>query len=251
MDKFSVNDWLTLQTRKDLTYIRRDLEHGSINHAIFADLFIALFAFVMDHVLWTIVDPNTGAVEQATPSLYWIGTAVLLIIVPAIIFLCNYLKRNRYQADVKMVMPVDYLVDLFDNEICYNVMTADSMRDHMLNANGSIREEIQKFYYIEALYYANKATTQLYHFKNQGQKAIQTSTSFEGVAYVRFQNVCEIVFMIYKELVAFAINDRRFLALIEDSKEDIDCFNDLVHYMGAKIDELNDMTDWKVETTTE
>lgn len=246
MDKFSINDWLTIQARKDLTYIRRSLEHESISYAIFADLFIAVFSFVMDHVLWTVIDEKTGAVEQVAPSWYWIGTALLLVIVPAIIFICRYIKRKRYQADAKMVMPVDYLVDLFDNEICYNVMTADSMRDHMLDASEAIEEEIQKFYFIEALYYANKATTQLFYFKNQGQKAIQTNNSLGGVSYIRFQNVCEIVFKIYKEMVGFTTKKGDYQVLLEDSKDYIFNFNDLVVYMGSHIDELKDMKKWIV-----
>lgn len=222
------------------------MEHESISYAIFADLFIAVFSFVMDHVLWTVIDEKTGAVEQVAPSWYWIGTALLLVIVPAIIFICRYIKRKRYQADAKMVMPVDYLVDLFDNEICYNVMTADSMRDHMLDASEAIEEEIQKFYFIEALYYANKATTQLFYFKNQGQKAIQTNNSLGGVSYIRFQNVCEIVFKIYKEMVGFTTKKGDYQVLLEDSKDYIFNFNDLVVYMGSHIDELKDMKKWIV-----
>ena len=45
MNKFTINDWLTIQTRKDLFYIRRGLEQKTVNHAIFADLLIALLAF--------------------------------------------------------------------------------------------------------------------------------------------------------------------------------------------------------------
>jgi len=44
MNKFSVNDWLTIQTRKDLTFIRRSIERETVNYAIFADMFIAVFS---------------------------------------------------------------------------------------------------------------------------------------------------------------------------------------------------------------
>ena len=191
MNKFSVNDWLTIQARKDLTFIRRSIERETVNYAIFADIFIAVFSFVMDHVLWTVIDPNTGAVEQIAPSWYWICTAFLLVIVPVAIFIHGVYKKERFHTDVKKVMPVEYLVDLFDNEICYNAMTADSMRDHMLNENEAFEEEIRKFYFIEAAYYANKAISQLFYFKNQGKKAIQTKNSLGGISFVRFYNVCE------------------------------------------------------------
>lgn len=215
MGKFSINDWLTLQTRKDLTFIRRNLEHESVNYAIFADLFIALFSFVLDHILRT-VDANTGLVEQISPSWLWIVTAILLVAVPAIIFIFSYRKKKKYQSDEKMVMPVEYLVDLFDNEICYNVMTADSMRDHMLDESESIEKEIQQFYFIEALYYANKTSTQLNRFKNQGRNAIRAGDSIEGVSFIRFRNVCEIIMNIYKALNDFSTKKGGYKVLMED-----------------------------------
>lgn len=245
MNKFSVNDWLTLQTRKDLTYIRRSLEHESIDYAIFADLFIALFSFVLDHVLWTVTDERVGAVEQITPAWYWIGTACFLVIVPVIIFIHSYYKKRRYQADVKMVMPVDYFINLFDNEICYNAMTADSMRDHLLDKDNKLEEEIRKFYFIETLYYANKTTTQLYYFKNQGKNAIHTKNTLEGISYIRFRNLCEIVNKIYKALLDFASKNESYTALLEDSDDYIENYNDLVAYM-CEIPGLEDMKKWEI-----
>lgn len=243
MDKFSINDWTTLQTRKELSYIRRSIEHKSIDYAIIADLFIVLFSFVLDHTLWTVIDEKTGAVEQVAPSWYWGVTAVLMVLVPAIIIIYNFLKMKRYQADVKMVMPVDYLVNLFDNEVCYNVMTADSMLDHIKNAGYLIGEDIRKFYFIEALYYANKATTHLFYFKNQRQKAIQTKNSFGGISYIRFQNVCHIISRIYSELVRLASENNDYTVSLEESEGFIYNFNELVYSIGNEIKELEKIKD--------
>lgn len=247
MNKFPINDWLTIQTRKDLTYIKRRLEHESVSYAIFADLFIAVFSFVMDHILWPVADVDTGKLEQVVPLWYWICTAVFLVGVPALIFSCSYMKKRRYQADVKKVMPVDYLIDMFDNEICYNVMTADSMRDHLMDATTTLEDEIRKFYFIEASYYANKASSQLFYFKNQGQNAIQTATSFGGVSFSRFQNVCEIVFKIYLDLVRFVFDKEEYEGLFEDNKEYIFSFNDLIFHMASNVPELEAMKSWRVE----
>lgn len=232
MNKFSVNDWLTIQTRKDLTFIRRSIEHETVNYAFFADMFIAVLSFVMDHVLWRAVDPNTGAVEQASPSWYWMCTAFLLVAVPAVIFIRGRNKKMRFQADSKMVMPVEYLIDLFDNEICYNAMTADSMRDHMLNEKEPFKDEIRKFYFIEAAYYANKAISQLFYFKNQGTKAIQTKKSPGGISFARFHNVCVIVSNIYIELIQYAEINNEYKPLLEDSESFIYNFNDLLDHIG-------------------
>lgn len=243
MNKFSVNDWLTIQTRKDLTFIRRSIEHETVNNAIFADMFIAFFSFVMDHVLWSVVDPNTGAVEQVAPSWYWICTAFLLVAVPIAIFAWGIYKKERFQADVKKVMPVEYLVDLFDNEICYNAMTADSMRDHMMNESETFEDEIRKFYFIEAAYYANKAVSQLFYFKNQGKKAIQTKNSLGGISFVRFHNVCEIVSNIYEDLISYTKEHEIYKPLLEDSKDFIFNFNDLLKHMGGIIPEIKNSMD--------
>lgn len=241
MEKFSINDWLTLQTRKDITYIRRSLEHESVSYAIFADLFIALFAFALDHLLQT--------EEQASPSWLWIVAAGLLFAVPVIIFLVSFCKKKKLQADKKMVMPVEDLVDLFDNEICYNVMNADSMRDHMKGSNDSIEKEIQKFYFIEALYYASKASSQLFRFKIQGHNAVQTADSPGGVAYIRFMNVCEIVKKIYEDLIEFATNkdENDYRALLKDGVACINDFIDLTNHIGGATNELSEMKEWKID----
>lgn len=241
MEKFSINDWLTLQTRKDIAYIRRSLEHKSVSYAIFADLFIALFAFALDHLLRT--------EEQASPSWLWILAAVLLLIIPVIIFIVSYNKNKKIQVDKKMTMPVEDLVDLFDNEICYNVMNADSMRDHMKGSSASIEKEIQKFYFIEALYYASKATSQLFLFKIQGNTAIQTADSPGGVAYLRFLNVCEIVKKIYEDLIEFATNkgENDYRALMKDGVACINDFIDLTTHMGGVTKELSEMKKWVID----
>lgn len=247
MNKFSINDWLTIQTRKDLTYIRRSLEHKYINFAIFADLFIAVFAFALDHILWRVEDPLTGAVEQAAPSWFWIIIAVFLVLIPGVILLVNYNKRNQYQADVKKVMPVDDLVDLFDNEVCYNIMAADSMRDHMLDEDDNLEDEIQKFYFIEASYYVNKVVTQLFYCKNQGKQAIETKKNLGGISAERFQNVCEIVRNIYLDLIGFSEGDEEYQRLFDESEDYVYNFNELIKYMDTCVEELDFPKEWKVE----
>lgn len=243
MDKFSINDWLTIQTRKDLLLIRRDLTRETINYAIFTDLLIALLSFCLDHVLWSATDGGTAVPQKLTPAWYWLLISALLIVAPAIIFIYMRYKKSRYQADYKKTIPVEDLVDLFDNEICYNVMTADAMRDHMLS---KIKEEILQFYIIETAYYTNKATTQLFYFKNQGQKAIQTKKSLGGISYVRFLNVCTIIFNIYKELICSSRKSEEYKLLLEDSREYIDNFNDLMLYMSRNVPELRYLREYNI-----
>lgn len=257
MNKFSINDWLTIQTRKDLTFIRRSLERESVDYAIFADLFIAVFSFVLDHVFWTTSDPDTGAITRVAPSWYWIVTAVLLVIVPAFIFAVGFFKRRRYQSDDKKVMPAELLVDLFDNEICYNVMTADSMRDHMLSTNEELEDEIRKFYFIEAAYYANKASFQLCFFKIQGKNAIKNLSTDKAVSIVRFRNVCDIISKIYKELIEYAGNNKVYTPLLEDCRDKVFNFNSLLNHLQKNhvLDGLSDFIiafpEGKTDTSTQ
>lgn len=227
MDKFSINDWLTIQTRKDLTYIRRSMEHESVNYAIFADLFIAFVAFSLEHIFWT-VNEETGVVEKMVPSAYWIFTSVLLFLIPAIIFYYNYCLREKNKYDVSMSAPVDDLIDLFDNEICYNVMTADSMRDHFKgpeNPREEIEKEVKLFYFIEAAYYANKAISQLSYFYTPNTIAIQNNSNNKGVSFVRFKNVCAIVKDVYDDLVGAITTNEEYKKYLEDGIHYIQDFN--------------------------
>lgn len=239
MKKFSINDWLTIQTRKDITFIRRSIEHESVDYAIFADMLIAILSFVLDHIFWTVVDPNTGAVEQVSPSYYWIIVGVLLVLAPAIVFWIGHRKKTKYQDDLRKVKSVEILIDLFDNEICYNVMNADSMRDQMKDQGNGIEDEIREFYYIEAMYYTNKAVSQLFYFKNIGDKGIQTPKSLGGISFTRFCNVCKIISNIYKDLYNYTNLITEYKPLFKDCKEHIKNFNDLLFYMSAEIPELS------------
>ena len=152
-----------------------------------------------------------------------------------------------------MELPVDDLVNLFDNEICYSVMTADSMRDHLLDANDNIEDEIRQFYFIEAMYYSNKAISQLFYFKLPAKNAIQTNDSPGGVWFSRFQNVCAILSQIYKALIRFSTDNNNYKPLLDDGKKYIEKFNDLVNHIAKECDipELKDINQLVISVNTE
>lgn len=229
MDKFSINDWLTIQTRKDLTLLRRNLEHTSVNYAILADVFISVLSFCLDHVLWNGTDANA-------PSWYWIIIAILLAVVPVIILIYNKCKSTQYFEDSKKVMPIETLIDLFDNEVCYNVMTADSMKDRMISR--SEHDEITRFYFIETTYYLNKAITQLYNFKIHGKKGIKTDDNIEGISAIRFENVCIIIKNAYDELVTFSKEHNEYKMVLSECNEYIENFNDLITHLSNHVNQL-------------
>ncbi len=262
MNKFSVNDWLTIQSRKDLSYIRRSLEFKAIDYAIFADILVALLAFALDQIFWNGTDSNVEVVSntvvsnsykpQYTVNWYWIIVAIFLIAIPSVILLIGVLRKKRFQNELKLAPTVGYLVNLFDNEICYNIMTSDSMRDHLIvpkdkdskikvESGEVLEEEIKKFYFIEAMYYANKASSQLCMFKNQWEQAIQTESSAGGVPYKRFQNVSDIIYNIYKDLIQYSEGKVEYQKLLEDSSDEMSDFNDLMTYMRDKVDELKSL----------
>ena len=124
-------------------------------------------------------------------------------------------------------------------------MTADSMRDHFLDSSVDLENVIKKFYFIETLYYVNKTIAQLYYFKNQGQNAIHTKNTLDGVSYIRFKNACEIVYNIYTALLNYVSNNSGYKPLLEDSMDSIYNFNDLVNHMG-NIPELKEMKNWVI-----
>lgn len=139
-------------------------------------------------------------------------------------------------------------------------MTADSMRDHLIiskvNTDISrtgeiIEDEIKKFYFIEAMYYANKAASQLFYFKGQGAHAIQTDSSAGGVPHIRFQNVSEIISKIYDDLIKYAKDEEEYKELLEDNSDELKNFNDLMHYMSIKAPELAGLDDLQVTITSE
>ncbi len=125
MDKYSINDWFTIQTRKDVQYLRRSIVRNPVSLSIFSEVFIAILSLVVEKIWY---DDSASDLDVFP---YWCGVTILLFVVPTVIFLCYRHRLAEVEKNRKIVPPIPELIDLFDNEICYNVINADAMKDRL------------------------------------------------------------------------------------------------------------------------
>lgn len=242
MEKVSINDWLTIQTRKDLSLLRRSLKYEPLQYGIIADLTFVVLSTCLDNIFYE---------NEQRPTYLWVILCVLTVIVTLGCIIYCFWKNKRKQLDRIMALSVEELVDLFDNEVCYNIMTADSMDDCLLlNAAGEIQDEdasqkeIQKFYFIETCYYLDKAITQLCKFDKSATKAIyRDKDPGIGVSYARFLNVCTLIHDNYNHLIKAAEKDE-YKKLI--NKRIIKKFNNLICQLVENND-FGELKDCKIQ----
>lgn len=227
MDKFSLNDWLTLQTRKDISLLRRSLKHEPIRIAILIDVGIAVVSTCLDNIY-----SSKDNASNSPSVLWWIIVAATLLVTIGGIYLSIRFEKKKV-LDRKVSPPIAELVDLFDNEVCYNIMTADSMDDHLIldEKTGKIKsdDEVQKFYFIEACYYLNKAIGQLFRFKVLGKEAIFREEIGSGISMMRFKNVCSIIQSNYQHLNNITGEKLPYKNIIKQNQAAVDMFDGLIH----------------------
>lgn len=231
MNKVTLNDWMTLQTRKDLSLLRKSIKREPIRIAILIDVAIAVISTCLDGIYSA--QSSDQQVGAGSPSILWwiIAGIVILVTVGGIVLSVMSDKRKAFFR--KISPTISELVDVFDNEVCYNIMTADSMDDHLIVDEDTKKlppnDEVQKFYFIETCYYLNKAISQLEKFEIQGKEAIFRGENGNGISLMRFVNVCTLIHSNYLRLITIAGDIKEYTDILKQSNKFIDMFNSLIN----------------------
>ena len=148
-----VNEWQELSLKKDIEKILRYLKKKRKTELFLSvEATIALLTLYLD-----VFDKKDASVMRTI-----IFVIIVLITTITIIY---YLKtkieslKNKYKTYNSFSM--HELVDLFDNDICYCIMTANSYYEMLKNVSAGQNNNIFEFYYIETWYYINKTKYQL------------------------------------------------------------------------------------------
>ena len=169
--KYKVNEWQELSIHKDIRKISKTLsDNQSIKFAIGFDLCIATIAIIIDKCLTS----NNDVPPLYTKIVFW---GLLAISISPFIFvgirrLCKYIekKNTTYPSH-----SIPELIDIFDNDICYYVMMADSFNQTLIDSK-QLNINTATFYYIETWYYINKAKYQLYSMLYKTQYIFSNDT---------------------------------------------------------------------------
>ncbi len=155
--RHTVNEWQDLSLKKDVENVAREIKRKGKRESILTlDLLLAILAIMFDHLF---------SENECERIIVLSVIAGLAVIITAIYFLLKFLDWRKARRKIKSgIIKIKPYVDLFDNNICYYAMTANTFRENFQNESHD--SSIKNFYFIESNYYVNKCITELNNMKN-------------------------------------------------------------------------------------
>lgn len=223
MKNMSMSDWQSLQARKEIQIISRIIKNKkTFNYVIIGEIYLLGLGVCLNNVF-----SNTDTINKI-----WIFISTVLVIIPIGVTVFNRLKLFHKIKVTKQVKDVQEMVDLFDNEICYYVMTAKNFFYGIDDSCSSENDEIKIFHLIESSYYLNKSISMLYLMKNNLRNIIDIDASDYincNIKGFRFENLVTLISIIYNDIVKTGSYKMQSQSAIEYNKWFIRIFNDILY----------------------
>lgn len=194
----NINDWKIIQMRNDVKYIKRNaVGNNAANWSLVVDVFLVLLAFVLDRI---VDDP------QEINAL-WILIGACGIIFPVILFTVQAIKIKSAEEISRRVLNTKELVEIFDDEICYMIMSAETFNKKLQNSSTVDSRQtalMLEFYTIEVEYYLNKAVKLLLKMDNNLTGVLNTQDVTQNhISKARLINSISLIASIYEDLFKF------------------------------------------------
>ena len=191
----NINDWKVIQMQNDVKYIKRNTMHkNAANWSLVIDVFLVLLSFVLDRIFE----------DKEITSCLWIVIAISGVAIPLILVTIETVKIKRTEKISLRVMNSRELVKMFDDEICYMIMSAESFANSLKNTekiDSRQKALLFEFYVIETEYYLNKAVYLLLKMDNNLSAVIDDSNIVENhISRERLINAVSLIASIYEAL---------------------------------------------------
>lgn len=196
----SINDWQTIQTRNYVKKIKESLSTPQATEiAIIVDVVLILFSFLLGKIFE----------DTKISNVTWLIIMAAGLIIPGGLILKAYSKKRKADKYSNQILPYDEIIALFDDEICYKLMSALSFSKQLETLSSgagiiNVEPSLAIFYDLEATYYLNKAISILGTIKASLSDIISFDESFstsDGIlSYDRLQNACELIKSIRSQL---------------------------------------------------
>lgn len=245
MAKISINDWQTIQSRKEIQGIKKIIRNEkAVNWSILLELFLLTVSFCLDNIFADSVNTNW----------LWILFSIIAFVAPILILFIMWISQKQKAEVLKQIRDTHELITMFDDELCYYVMTASSFYDSKIDLtipalyDGDTSDyytqnsnkvplssiELQKFYYIEASYYLNKSVNILCLMKNNIVNLIEQpnnpgSSYGQMISFFRFQNVILLMSTIYKGIMSTLKDQTEFASILADNNRYLERLNDFIN----------------------
>lgn len=187
MEKYDALDWQSFSEKKDIEEIAKNTkDKNEIQITAAIEIAMGVSSIVSDTIF-------CGKVLVAVS---WITLVISLIplIWLGIKYSIRFYNKTKRGNDIPNVSS---LINLFDNEICYYAMMAESYTNKLDNIDASISISVRQFYFIETCFYINKAIYNLSLTSNCKDKLYSTDKKKlhqnKNISYTRLRNIFDIL----------------------------------------------------------
>lgn len=190
INKYDALDWQTFSQKKNIEEIARNTkDKNDIQLTAAIEIFMAIATLVLDNIFSGNLDDRIWFI------------ILIISLIPIIRLLLIYVLRyvSQYRSGYDLPNPQD-MIDLFDNDICYYVLMAESYSHEFKDLkNNNIKEftSIEKFCFIETCFYIIKAIHDLYRMSGVIDKVFSVDASDlisnRKVSLTRLKNIFNIL----------------------------------------------------------
>ena len=198
----NINDWKTIQLQNDIKRIKQNFEYTTIaNWSILFEVFLVLLSFVLDNIF---TDPN----DMQTIRWVWAILGGVGLVSTVVFSLLAYFRSVKSSKQQKKVANAKELAAIFDDELCYLIMSAENFYENLGRRKESIRNSqdalLAEFYLIETSYYLGKSVDILLKMDSNLSAVIDESDFRKcRISKRRVNNAIRLVASIYESLFAY------------------------------------------------
>lgn len=217
MKFYSPNSWQEFITQKHIKAI-----YEKIYQKQYTKTFVLLDLFFL--VLGIVIDRLFDSISDEFWLIYFMVLLIILLIIGIInfiIFLIKQIKKFIKSKNFSLSSETpDDMVKIFNDIICYDIITSKTYIDLLKCKNINLNEKI--FYYIECSYYRNKAINQLFLMAQKIPEVFSDNMDkilyYNKISVVRLENLLNIIDDITNSLSDYFVelNTSNSLLLISD-----------------------------------
>jgi hypothetical protein len=195
--KPSANDWQDFSLKKDIEALNRQVKNVcNIGSTVIIEVLLAFGAVFVDRYL--------DIFPVDTREIIVISTAIVMAVIPIVLYGIPSILRffRNISVSVNFKTEAEY-IDVFDNEVCYNVMIADSFLDLLKSDTGSDGKR-KVFYFTETRFYLNRAIDRLLEMSVRLKRIfdddIDSVIKNKKVSVARLINILDIIVSIENDV---------------------------------------------------
>lgn len=194
----NISTWQTIQMRNYVKEIKKNFTKAKpTDWAILLNIVFLLVVFLLDKIY------DSSTISKKV----WIGILVVCLSIPSLVIIMSSQKTKSENRRKKLVLPPKEIVTLFDDEICYKLMSSISfctLLKDMKTISSKYESSLWEFYFTEALYYLNKSISLLSITSNNLSEAVfpDQEAGTEKLSITRLENACDLIQNIYEDIIA-------------------------------------------------